>query len=233
MSLSHNIFQHNGGIGSHAIIDAHIAETVNPHGSQMTQTTMVVNEVLPENQPDGVTLNTLKIVYDDHVSDPSQRFVTMEGTVGDKAVTFPDGLSIEAWSGSYSIPQHVCTQLEVHALKGIVPTLHNWVSPPSFDFIIIRMNNTVIFSMSTYWYAKLRNTPITTYVTFNNLIPVSCRPPVQYFNGGIIIVSGTASTVTDYVSHNIIVGDNGNVSIGTATINTNGGTKPFTVMWEV
>jgi len=233
MSLSHNIFQHNGGPGSHAIIDAHIAETVNPHGSQMTQTTMVVNEILPENQPNGVTLNTLKIVYDDHVSDPTQRFVTMEGTVGDKAVTFPDGLSIEAWSGSYSIPQHVCTQLEIHVLKGIVPDAHNWVTPPSFDFIIMRMNNTVTFTMCTYWYAELI-TPITTGTTFNDLLPVSCRPNGPLSFPVVISVSGTASTVTDYRTNNVIPNANGSVSIGAGGyINTHGGTKPFTVTWGV
>lgn len=173
------------GTNTHPDIDIHLAETVNPHSSPMTQTTMAVDTITSSGP---VPVGGVAISNDELTSDPP-------GT----PISMPSGVTI----GS---PGFLFTQY-YSAIVSAQPIQHIWVSPPTITFAFNVINNSVWVNIM-YPYVAARATHQS--IVFAGIVPALLRPPATRSK---LIAFQINDTSAGAGPATLIIANNGNLTI--------------------
>jgi len=174
------------GTHTHPDIDIHLAETVNPHSSPMTQTTMAVDTITSSGP---VPVGGVAIANDELTSDPP-------GT----PISMPSGVALG--SSGFLFTQYYSVIISAQ------PTQHIWAAPPTITFAFNVINGSLwVNIMNPYVDARV----VSQSIIFTGIVPALLRPPA---NRSKLIAFQINDTSTGVGPANLTLSSNGNLTIG-------------------
>lgn len=206
------------GVNTHAQIDAHIANSVNPHGTTLTQTTLNVTNLDEETLGGGITINT---------GTPGPKFSGgLITPVTASTILLTDGMSV----GSPSTPLN---QFYANYMSGVTPTTYPWATAMPVDFYFVKMGGYCEMNLVTQAIGAITTS---TNVVFLGVVPAIMRPTSNQLR--IYVTSVTTGlhrlgALLINTSGDVIFGNDYTSTGGFTAGNAKEGMTPTTVGWTV